>query len=331
MSCIPGACDDACIAFKHSMGPSNCDPCADLGGCISECDIIDGIDNLFHSIGPKLSRKGHEDYRCFYIQNVHDTFSLRNVIIYFDGTGRQVSGKRSGTYTAIGVKLADEVQQINVAGPLPPLVGQFMELFVPKCPSDCGDLPDYNPSFKVYFDYNITKWVGNFQTAIRAVMGLPEVVVTVEGSVGPPTDVTFTINYGGHDSRDYPDMAGHKGTQEHSRLNQAAKHCIGLITVPSFDYSNVAIVTTQITAGSPVNTTAVVIPDEITPPPDIPFDYYFRGNPLRIGDLRPKEWVPIWIRRTLPFPDPAYGNMAKSGQFSKLLDDFKIRVDATSP
>lgn len=322
MACIPGACDSGCIAFKHSAGPINCDPCQDLGGPISVCDISTGLDNLFHSIGPKLSRKGHEDYRCFYIQNVHDTFTLRNVLIYFEGLGRQVPGKRSGAYHAIGVTLRDEVQQITVTGPLPPLEGQYFELMV----------PGYSPSFNVFYDPNITKWVGNFQTAIRGVEGMPEVVVTVgEGDVvGAPTNVTFTINYGGHDSR-ARNTGGHKGVDDHARWNQAAKHQIDLITVVTNTLSNVVVVPSTVTDGSPVMTTAVTIGSEITPPAGIVFDYYFRGNPIRIGDLRPGEYLPIWIRRTLPFPDPAYGNLAKWGQMAKLLDDFEIRVDATSP
>src|SRR5581483_4564593 len=134
MTCIPGSCDSSCIAFKHSLGPINCDPCADLGGIISSCDISDDLDNLFHSIGPKLSREGHEDYRCFYIQNVHPTDTLRNLIAYFEGTGRQVPGKRGGSYTALCVTFTDEIQQIVVTGTpgITPNEGEFFDLLVPS-------------------------------------------------------------------------------------------------------------------------------------------------------------------------------------------------------
>jgi len=306
------------------MGPINCDPCADLGGIISACDLSAGLDNLFHSIGPKLSRRGHEDYRCFYIQNVHPVATLRNVIIFFDGTGRQVPGKRGGTYVAIGVKLQDEIQQVVVTSPAPPNMGEFFEL----------EVPGYDPTFKVFYDPNITKWIGNFQTAIRAVEGMPEVVVTGEGSIGttladPSVNVTFTINYGGHVSRN----AGHKGMDEHSRWMQAARHQIDLVTVVdnTLLYGTASVIPVPVQEGSPVNTTAEVIPDEITPPSGIVFNYYFRGNPIRIGSLRPGEYLPIWIRRTLPIVDPYYGPMARNGQMSKLLDEFDIVVDATSP
>lgn len=333
MACQPICCDESCIAFRHSHGlvnpapcsgpiGGNCDPCQDLGGPISDCDISLGIDNLFHSIGPKLSRRGHEDYRCFYIQNVSPTITLRNVIVFFDGTGRQVPGKRSGSYTAIGVKLQSEIQQVVVSGPAPPRLGEFFELSVP-----C-----YGPSFKVFYDPNITKWTGNFQTAIRAIDGLPEVVVIGEGQIGtttadPSVNVTFTIHYGGHVSRN----EGHKGMDEHNRWDQAARHLIGLITVVDNTLLNNTVMPVPVQDGSPVNTTAEVIPDEITPPSGIVFDYYFRGNPMRIGDLRPLEYLPVWIRRTLPIVDPYYGPLARNGQMARLLDGFKIIVDATSP
>ena len=320
--CIPVCCDDSCVAFKHSMGPVNCDPCMDLGGEISECDLSLGLDNLFHSIGPKLSRRGHEDYRCFYIQNTHDVATLRNVVIFLDGTGRQVPGKRGGTYVAIGVKLQDEIQQVVVSGPAPPRMGEYFEL----------EVPGYSPKFKVFFDPNITKWIGNFQTAIRAVEGLSEVVVTGEGSIGTTladsaVNVTFTINYGGHVSRN----KGHKGMDEHARWMQAARHQIGLVTLIDNTLLNTAVILVPVQDGSPVNTTAEIIPDEITPPSGIVFDYYFRGNPIRIGDLRPLEYLPIWVRRTLPIVDTYYGPLARNGQMAKLLDEFNIVVNATSP
>jgi hypothetical protein len=83
--------------------------------------------------------------------------------------------------------------------------------------------------------------------------------------------------------------------------------------------------------GSPVNTTAEIIPDEITTPSGITFNYYFRGNPICVGQLRAKEYLPIWVRRTLPIVDPYYGPLARSGQMAKLQDKFQITVEATSP
>jgi hypothetical protein len=303
-------------------GPPCDTPCTDLGGPPSPCELSEGIDNLFHSIGPKLSRRGHIDYRCFYIYNPSPIATCRNVIIFFEGTGRQVPGKRSGSYVAIGVKLENAIHKVYVNGPAPPREGEYFEL----------QIPCYDPSFKVYYHPNITKWIGNFQTAIRAVEGLSEVVVTGEGKIGettadPSVNVTFTIDYGGHVSRN----KGHKGMDEHARWQQAARHKIRAPKLLNNTLLNNIVLPQPYQEGSPVNTIAEVIPDEITPPAGIPFDYYFRGNPMRIGDLRPQEYLPVWIRRTLPIVEPYYGPLARNGQMAKLLDDFTIVVEATSP
>lgn len=277
---------------------------------ISTCDITcDELDNLFHSIGPKLSRRGHLDYRCFYIQNISPTYTLRNSIIYLSTQARF-----NGTDVAIGVLLKNEIQQVVVSGPSPPFEGEYFELQVPGYPSP----------FKVYYSPNITQWVGNFQTAIRAVEGMPEVVVKAEGTV---PNVTFTINYGGHETTN----AGEHGTQDHSRWTQASNRAIDLITVNSNNLQGCTVMPLPVQDGSPVNTTATTIPDEITPPDGIPFDYFLRGNPIRVGDLRPGDFVPLWIRRTLPFPTPASGALARQGQMAKLLDQFQITIDATYP
>jgi len=318
MTCESAKCEGkTCIAFKHS-GPGNSDPCADLGGEISEASITcDEIENLFHSIGPKLSRKGHEDYRCLYIQNISETFTLRNAIVYFNGTGRGVPGVRGGTYVALGVLLRNEIQQVVVSGAIPPYEGEYFELQV----------PGYSSPFQVYYSPNITQWVGNFQTSIRAVEGLSEVVVTGEVSDTGIPNVTFTIDFGGHETTN----AGVHGTQDHSRWMQSSNRFIDLITKNSSSLTDCTVTPLPMQDGSPVNTTATTISDEITPPDGIIFDYYFRGNPIRIGNLMPGDSVPLWIRRTLPSPKPAYGALAHSGQMAKLLDNFQIVIDATYP
>jgi len=298
VECSKVCCDESCIAFKHSAGPLNCDPCQDLGGEISDCDITTGLDNLFHSIGPKLSRRGHIDYRCFYIKNISEVSTLRNVTIYFDGE------KHGGTYVAFGVKLQDEIQTIVVNGPAPPNQGEYFEL----------EIPGYSPPFKVYYDANITKWIGNFQTSMRAVDGLGDVIVTGSGNIGttlanPSVNVAFTINY----------------------IKQAGRHQIDLAIVLANTLLNNTVTPVPKKEGSPVNTTAEVIPNEITAPSGIVFNYYLIGNPIYIGNLAPGEYLPIWIKRTLPIVEEYYGPLARSGQMAKLLDGFNIAVVATSP
>jgi hypothetical protein len=215
----------------------------------------------------------------------------------------------------MGVLVQDAIQQITITGTSACNEGEFFEV----------EVPGYIPPFKVYYDPNITAWTGNFQTAIRAVEGLSEVVVTGEGVI-PTTasetlDVVFTVYFGGHDTRD-------------GELHmQAARHDIPLmvITDNTLLLGTAIVLPTPVQQGSPVNTTAETIPDEITAPTGIPFIYPYIGNPLLVGSLQPGEFVPIWIRRTLPIVDPYYGPLARNGQMAKLLESFTIQVDATSP
>ncbi len=83
--------------------------------------------------------------------------------------------------------------------------------------------------------------------------------------------------------------------------------------------------------GSPVNTIAGITTKQTTPPAGIIFDYYFRGDPIRIGNLKPGDIVPIWVRRTLTKPEPEFGVLARPKQTAKLNDDFVIVIEGTSP
>lgn len=295
--CSAVSCNSSCIEFRHSGGGANCNPCLDLGGAMSSCAITASLNNLFHSIGPELSREGHLDYRCFYITNTSVIASLRNVKIYLGGTGTTTAGKRGGTQVYMGVSLVNEIQDVIVAGANPPNDGDYFELTV----------PGYSPSFKVYYSTNITEWVGNFQTAIRTVDGLQGAIVTSTGTI---PNVTFHVNFGGNNG-------------------QAANHLINLMAVVD-NLTNCTVTILSNTSGSPVNTTALTIPDEITPPIGINFDTYLRGNPILVGDLRPGDFLPIWIKRVLPFHTLS-GALATSGQMAKLLDNFNVVVEATSP
>lgn len=317
-TCVPGTCagvgGNPCIQFFHSYGDDNCEPCLDLGGPISTCVLSTTVENLFHNIGPNLTRLGHEDYRCFYVMNTSMTDTIRNAIIYMTGT-------RGGTYHALGVFLQNAVQQVVVAGANPPNDGDFFECSIP---SPGFGVSGWIPNFVVNYSQNITEWVGNFQTALRTVEGMPEVVVTVEGTI---PNVIFTINYGGHSTRNI----GDKGSSDHSRWDQAANHFIPLIEISINSLTNCTVTPVPVLNGSPVNTVAEYITTELTPPIVPIFDYYFRGNPIRIGDLRPQEFLPIWIRRTLPIPTNLNGPLANSTHTALLLESFTINVEGSYP
>jgi len=293
----PASLMPADIEFRHSCGPLNSDPCADLGGEISVFTVGDGIQNLFETLAPKATRLlGHIDFRCFYIINTHPTDTLRNAKVYMEGTGRITPGTRGGSFVMLGIPIVQEIQTVVVTEDFPgafPNEGDFMEL----------EVPGYPPSFKVFYDPNITKWEGNFLKEIRAIEGLHEVRVTATGDV---PNVTFTINYGGTDERCF--------------LGQSRSRTIDTIMVIDDQLDNASIATFEVQDGSPVNTTAVKIASETIQPPGIIFECPFRGNPKEIGNLRPGDFLPVWVRREIP-----------KGTLLHILDNFTIRVDGTYP
>jgi len=63
-----------------------------------------------------------------------------------------------------------------------------------------------------------------------------------------------------------------------------------------------------------------MIGDTTTPPPGITFDSPLRGNPKELGNLRPGDFFPVWVKRTTP-----------EGTLTSALDDFIIRIDGTFP
>lgn len=280
------------IQFRHSGGLTNVDPSADLGGEMSIFPLdTPPLNNLFNSLSAEQSREGIEDYRCFYVINVNHTDSLRNVKLWLEQ-----SDKYGGSVIALGINLVQEKQQVAIMEDSPgafPNEGNFLELQVPS----------YTPNFKVYYDPNITKWEGNFQTEIRSVKGLEQVRVTATGEV---PNVTFTVDFGGHD--------------DYATKGQSRSRSIEDIVVVDDSMDNVSASVFELVDGSPINTDAPIIANATTPPPGIEFDFPLRGNPKELGNLNPFDYFPVWVRRTVP-----------AGTLAKLTDDFTIRIEGTYP
>lgn len=274
------------IQFHHSGGASNNDPELDLGGEISSFTISSTpLNNLFDDINSQQSREGLVDYRCFYVKNNHGTETLRNAKLWMNYSP-------GDCIVALGIDVKNEIQQVVVSSSGWPNEGNSFTV----------EVPTYSPSFVVDYDPNITKWVGNFQTAIRGVEGLVETRVTATGTV---PDVTFTVEFGGHDKR--------------NTLGQSRSRAISLIMVTN-NLDNATPTPTAVQDGAPVNTTAPTIANKLTAPPSITFNYPLRGNPVELGNLRPGEYFPVWAKRTVPV-----------GSFAKHLNNYSINIEGTFP
>ncbi|NIQ13339.1 MAG: hypothetical protein GTO02_02685, partial [Candidatus Dadabacteria bacterium] len=236
----------------------------------------------------------------FYIKNTNATDTLRNAKLWIESN--DVNGLIS-----IGINVINEIQKLVVTGTGFPNEGNFFEL----------EVPDYTPTFKVLYDPNITKWVGNFQEEIRGVEGLPEVRVTAEGEV---PNVTFTIDFGGEDKTAIsfsPDV------KEIKSIGQARSRNISLIevTMPDGDQLDNATPTPMdFQDGSPVNTEAPLVASVLTPPPGITFSFPLRGNPIELGNLRPGDEVPVWAKRVV-----------SKNTVAKIKGNFILHLEGTFP
>lgn len=268
------------IQFRHSGGLFNTDPNLDLGGTMSNFQLSGiSLNNLFDDIAGKASRSGLIDYRCFYILNTHSTDSVRNLHVWIEGN--------SEILIDLGVNLQNEIQKLVITNdsPAKPNEGDSMTLLV----------PNYQ-NFTVDYDINITKWTGNFQTEIRAVDGLNNVIITSVGNTS--TGVTFTISY----------------------IGEAESHQISLIQVIADNLDNATIAAMSVKDGSPVNTEAPIIASKTIAPPAIDFLFPLKGNPLKLGNLRPLEAFPVWVRRTIP-----------EGTLARTNNNFMIRFNGVFP
>jgi hypothetical protein len=128
--------------------------------------------------------------------------------------------------------------------------------------------------FTVNYNASLSTWASNFQTAIRAITNLEDVTVT--GSTSG-TRTIFTVEF-----------SGDAGNRYHE-----------LLVLDDNNLSpTVSISISKIANGSPINSVATEIDSPTTAPNNITFYSADDSNPLEIGELRPTDMVPIWIKRS---------------------------------
>ena len=265
------------LKFFYSGAGTAINPKESLGGARNSNEVVD----IFDDVTAKKSRAGQVDYRCIYIKNDDIEGLLRHAKFYVDWE------RKSGSYVDVGVVLRNAIQAVEIIGLKPPNENDEMTLNVPTF----GD-------FIVPYHVNITEWQGRFQTAMRGLDGLQDVIVVVAGEIGFPTDVTFKVYFEG----------------------QAASRSISLITLVDNSLNGQTISITSIQNGSPINIIACTVPSVTTTPACTKFDYPLRGNPIELGNLRPGDEFPVWLRRTTP-----------SLTRIKLLDKIRFNVEGVVP
>lgn len=244
------------ISFVLSGGTGNSDPLLSLGGDPSATAVTGG---LFNDISEEQTEDGYTDFRCIYVANDSGADTLYEVKAYIDET---VSG---GVDLELGFLFQNDVQQVNIASGTSVVSGSFTLSYE-------GD------NFIVNYDASLSVWASNFQTAIRAITNLDDVIVT-GGTSG--STVIFTVEF-----------VGGAGYRYHPSLEVVSDS--GL----SIGAGNVSV--SKVFDGSPINSVTTETDAVTTQPNGIEFEAYSTTNKASLGELRPADIVPVWFKRTCP-------------------------------
>lgn len=253
------------IVWVLSGGRSNRDVNESLGGEPSTTVIMDGLNNLFDDITRREMEAGNVDYRCFYIKNGSKE-AWQNVQVYIK------SQVEDGAFGYLGVSLADEEQQFSVVADTEVTGGYFT--------FDFGS----STNVRVDYDSDLDTWAGNFETALRELQELRDIQVV--GNYFPDhstpyyqhkTFYTFRILFLGRD-----------GKRKQHIVKPNANHLIG---------DNTALTSSRTISGAPCNTVAVKVNAENQRPDNVVFNLTSQDAPIQLGDLKPGEYLPVWIMR----------------------------------
>jgi|LSQX01.1.fsa_nt_gb hypothetical protein len=248
------------ISVVLSGGSANLDPNKSLGGQPSSSPIVNNsLNNLFDDISPDEADVGHEDYRCIYIFNDGDT-SVFEVALWIS------SDYTGGATMELGVEQASEMQRITVAGS--PTGGSLLLSYDSR-------------EFTVFYHSDLADWAKELQTKLNALTNdqggklLGGVSVTTQNT-GAVT--IFDINFIGRDA-----------SRNHSTITVVANSL-----TPN---STITIATTR--QGGPINTSAVGIDVETTPPGGVSFFAASEASPISFPRLDPGDGFPLWVKRTI--------------------------------
>ena len=207
-------------------------------------------------------------------------FNKHSTDTLFDAKLYIESERKSGSFIDIGVPIMNEKQQLIFVGT--PWEGDNITLDV-----------DDN---MVVIDYylNVTQWQGEIQTKLR---GLPHLQDVIVEQVGSPANVSFTVNF----------------------IGSACCRAFPVIGEIANGLHNTTLNVLQVQVGTPIGSTAGTISTRLHRPTGILFSYPLVGNPISLGNLRPDEGFPVWVRRT-----------TRQGTLIGIEDNFVLRVEGAT-
>jgi hypothetical protein len=251
------------ITFTFSGGTTNVDPDNSLGGEPSLYPIVNK--RLFDDVSDEQTKAGMIDYRCFYVNNESNIYSLYDAMIY-------VAYTVPGDVTVqIGFDFQNERQNLTILN-AEFITGGSVSLTY-------TDASNYDVT--INWDANLANFSNNLQTALRNIPNLED--VTVSGLISQ-SNIIFEIDFVGSSSKRYHELI----TLNENNLTSSQPTSISILKSIN---------------GGPINRIADVIDVETTNPNNITFD-----SSVFVGDIRPLDSIPIWVKRIVPANTSAMEN-----------------------
>lgn len=212
---------------------------------------------LFDNVSEEETSDGHTDYRCFYVANNNIADTLHNAKLQVNS---EVVG---GANITFGVPQADEVQNITISSS------------TSSSPSGGTIVLSHEGSdATAAWDSNIGTWAQNIENALNSLSHLSEITVSGSHTFSTIYTASFTVTFTGAD-----------GNRNQELLELSSNNLTGSATF-SINFATIA-------EGAPINAEAQVIPFEST----TPFGITFGTTDIDIGDLRPDDLFPVWLKR----------------------------------
>jgi len=254
------------ISITLSGGADNSSPSLSLGGEPSIHPISGN--RLFPDVTVEQSTTGLEDYRCIYVNNNSFEAKLYESILFTEYR------EDSDISVEVGFVEIDERQSLTITSFSKITGGSFTIVY-----------SDYESSTEITVPYaaSVSDWANNFQNEIRSVPRLNEVTVT--GSLSND-NLVFEINF-----------QGNSGKRYHEMLQELSNNLT--LNSPLPGDGNISI--GRSVSGGPINSVTGDIEIGTTPPFGVVFmSYESRANAYPIGEIRPGDIIPVWIKRIVP-------------------------------
>lgn len=248
--------------FTYSGGSGNNDPDDSIGGMPSEFKIS-GF-RLLDDVQETETLNGTTDYRCFYFNNDSANDTIYNAVASFTGNVESMVGIQ------IGFQFTTDMQIISIPDATAITSGTFDLVY-----QDVSGTQQVTITLAPYVDETtIATWATEIQNELRSLPNLENVIVSPQFS---GDTILFTVEFKG--AADY----------RYHELLQA----INIFITPSRPVN-----TTKEVDGSPINSSAAIIGTENVVPANVSF--YTLTSPVLIGDIRPYDVLPVWVKRVVP-------------------------------